>query len=261
MLDLTRTYKNKMSSLDTVEERLSLLKDKYADKTACIVAPGPSLKEHDSDKLKSALQRDDIVVLSMKQAYDWTKENTDFHILNTWNFDKVNGYDYTDPDTIVFFGLTKAYIEAQMEKIMIKPSVCDMWIPISTPPYHQAHESIQSTRNFDLFFQLGSELEMRWGRSIIYEQAIPLALYMGCKNIITIGWDIGDPSLGKKQGHAYSYDKMKPIDSDPADIQEAIDSTKELYEWFNKHNINFRILSNTNPADKRFERIPNLESI
>ena len=261
MLNRPKIFKNKMKDMEYVEDRLSLLKDKYFDKKVCIVAPGPSLKNHDVDKLNSVLSRDDIVVMSIKQAYNWTKENTDFHIMNTWNFDKKNGYDYVDNNTIVFFGLTKAYVEAQMKKITVKPSVCDFWIPISTPPFHMEHESIQATRNYDLFFQLGPDLEMRWGRSILYEQAIPLALYMGCKDIFTIGWDIGNPKLGSNQGHAYSYNDMKPIDSDPDDIQEAIDSTKELYDWFTKHNINFRILSDTNPADKRFKRMKSLENV
>lgn len=54
---------------------------------------------------------------------------------------------------------------------------------------------------------------------------------------------------------------LETIDSDPDDIQEAIDSTKELYDWFTKHNINFRILSDTNPADKRFKRMKSLENV
>jgi len=33
-----------------------------------------------------------------------------------------------------------------------------------------------------------------WGPGIMYEMAIPLALYLGCKKIVTVGWDIGDLS-------------------------------------------------------------------
>ena len=33
-----------------------------------------------------------------------------------------------------------------------------------------------------------------WGPGIMYEMALPLALYLGCKKIVTIGWDIGDLS-------------------------------------------------------------------
>ena len=261
MLNKTKELKREINKLDSVEERLNILKDEYVGKTACILAPGPSLKEHDKDKLKSILKRDDIVVFSIKQAYHWSEDETDFHIMNTWNFDKEKGYDYIDNSAIVFYGLTKAYIPQQLDKILVKPSVCDIWIPISTPPYHNEQDSIQSTKDYDLFFQLRQDLEMRWGKSILYEQAIPLALYTGCKDIFTVGWDLGNPSLGENQGHSYSYSDFQPMKSDVKDIVEVIESTPELYDWFKKHDIRFRILSDTNPADDRFERIKDLESI
>lgn len=260
ILKQTQILKQQIGSLDSVEERLKLLKNKYKNKTACILAPGPSLRSHELDALHKTLDRDDLVVLSIKQAYDFAETNTDFHILNTWNFDKVNGYNYNE-DTIVFFGLSKSYVEAQMEKIAVKPSVCDIWIPITNPPFINETQTIQALRNYDVFWDLDTKMEIPWGKSIFYEQAIPLALHLGCRDIVTIGWDIGNPKLGANQGHSYSYDKIKPIPADPTDIQEAIDSTKELHEWFGRHDINFRILSNTNPADIQIKRIPNLESI
>lgn len=260
ILKQTQILKQQMGSLDSIEERLNLLKDKYKDKTACILAPGPSLKEHELGELHKILDRDDLVVLSIKQAYDFAKNNTDFHILNTWNFDKVNGYDYSK-DTIVFFGLSKSYVEQQMEKIAVKPSVCDLWIPITNPPFINETQTIQALRNYDVFWELDTKLEMPWGKSIFYEQAMPLALHLGCRDIVTIGWDIGNPKLGSNQGHSYSYDKVTPIPANIKDIQEAIDSTKELYDWLQLNNINFRILSNTNPADSRFERVSDLKSI
>ena len=191
---------------------------------------------------------------------NFTENNTDFHVLNTWNFDKVNGYDYNE-DTIVFFGLSKSYVKEQMEKLAIKPSVCDLWIPITNPPFINETQTIQALRNYDVFWDLETKMEMPWGKSIFYEQAIPLALHLGCKDIVTIGWDIGDPKLGTNQGHSYSYDKLNPIPANIKDIQEAIDSTKELYDWCNKNNINIKILSDKNPADSRFKRINSLKEI
>ena len=37
-----------------------------------------------------------------------------------------------------------------------------------------------------------------WGPGIMYEMALPLAMYLGCKKIVTIGWDIGDLSSFEK---------------------------------------------------------------
>lgn len=259
ILNRTRYCKEKINKMKYVSDQIDYLKNKYKNKIAVLVAPGPSLNDHDINQLKKILSNDRFVVLSVKQAYNWIPEVTDFHVLNTWNFDKHNGYDYRDIDTIVFFGLSKSYIKEQADKIRIKPSVCDFWIPIINPPFVTKDNAIQATHNYNEFFQFGKRYEMMWGRSIMYEQAIPLALHLGCKKIITIGWDIGNPELGSEQGHAYN-DKNS-IPSDVEDIREAIQSTYSLYNWFKENNIVLEILSKTNPADKRFTRINSLEDL
>lgn len=259
ILNRTRKYKYKLSKLNYVSEQIDLLKNKYSDKIAVLVAPGPSLNNYNKNKLKKILSDNKYVVFAVKQAYNWIKEVTDFHILNTWNFDKYNGYDYKDIDTIVFFGLSKSYIKEQAEKIKIKPSVCDFWIPVINPPFVTKSDAIEQTHNFDEFLKFSENYEMMWGTSIMYEQAIPLILHIGCKELITIGWDIGNPELGENQGHAYN-DKNS-IPSDIEDIKEAIQSTYSLYDWFDKNDITLKILSETNPADERFERIRSLDEL
>ena len=42
---------------------------------------------------------------------------------------------------------------------------------------------------------------------------------------------------------------------DYVELRETINCTKEMYDWFLEKGIKVRILSNTNPADSRFERI------
>jgi len=259
MLEITRKFKKEMQNLESCEERIDLLKDMYKDKIACIITPGPTLNNHDIDKLKKVLSRDDIVVLSVKQAYDWTKETTDFHVASTWNFNAEKGYDYSDDDTICFYGFTKAYIPEQMNKVLQKPSPCDFWIPVSTPPYHSDRDCIHVTGEFDLFYEFGKNYEMRWGNGIMYEQAVPLALHLGCKEFVTIGYDIGNPKV--KENHAYPDKDLKPTPSDEKMVNEYIASTSILYDWFKKEGVNFRIFSETNPSDERFERIGDLNEI
>ena len=43
-----------------------------------------------------------------------------------------------------------------------------------------------------------NKLARPWGGGITYEIAIPLAVHLGCKKIVTIGWDIGDLSTFEK---------------------------------------------------------------
>ena len=103
----TKLLKEKVIQKETIEERIELLKDKYSDCKAVILAPGPSLNDYDLSKLYN---RDDIVLLSIKQAQDNVKGQSDFHIVNTYNFDKYNGYDYDNLDCIIFYGLSESFV-------------------------------------------------------------------------------------------------------------------------------------------------------
>ena len=117
-------------------------------------------------------------------------------------------------------------------------------------------------------FEKYSEGQIIWGPGIMYESGFPLAMHLGAKEIITIGWDIGDISkFEKKHGyklgdddwikeHAESlYKTHAGSGPDYTELRETIDCTKEMYDYFLEKNIKVRILSNSNPADKRFERI------
>ena len=252
MNSITKELKQHIISLDSVEERLNYLKNKYTNKTAVILAPGPTLKTHDLNILNN---RDDIVILAIKQAYDVIKGQTDFHIMNTYNFDKYKGYEYEHLDSIIFYGLSKSYVRDQMQKLAIKPHPCDIWVPVVNPPYITYEQCIHKSADFDKFFMLSKEPQTWWGTSILFEQAIPMALLIGCKKIITIGWDLGT-------GHFY---KDKDVNFKPTaevkETNESILTTKELYDWCVKNNIEINIVSKTNPADNRFTRINNLNEI
>ena len=241
-------YKEKLNSIETVEERLEYLKNQYKGKTAVILAPGPTLKDHNLTSLKD---RDDIVILAIKQAYDEIKGQADFHIVNTYNFDKYKGYDYENEDTIIFYGLSKSYIPQQMEKLATKPHPCDIWVPVMNPPYITYEQCMHKAGDWDKLLMLQEQPHTWWGTSILFEQAIPMALLIGCERIVTVGWDL---STGT---HSYDYKKVDftPNAAENKYTNDSIYSTKGLYDWINIHNLELQIVSHSNPADERFERI------
>ena len=86
-----------------------------------------------------------------------------------------------------------------------------------------------------------------------------MALLLGCKDITTIGWDL---TTGV---HSYKDDEVefKP-NKDNVDIERTDDSiktTKELSEWFEKENINFRIISDVNSASDKIKRVKSINEI
>ena len=71
----TKNIKQQLSQFESIEERLEYLKNKYSNKTAVIVAPGPTLNDYDSNVLRQVFKtRDDLVIIPIKQAYDVCKE-------------------------------------------------------------------------------------------------------------------------------------------------------------------------------------------
>jgi len=254
MNSITKDIKEKMVQLETVEERLSVLKNTFQGKTAVILAPGPTLNEHD---LSHLYNRDDIVVLAIKQAYDKFKGQTDFHIANTYNFDKYNGYNYEHLDCIIFYGLSKSYVPQQMEKLAIKPHPCDIWVPVMNPPYITYEQCMHKSGDFDKMLMLQNEPHTWWGTSILFEQAIPMALLIGCTDIATIGWDM---TTGV---HSYTNDEVRftPITGEEQKTLDSIKGTTSLYDWCCNNKVSIQILSDINQADSRFTRLQNIENI
>ena len=261
MLQITKDLKYKISQLDSVEERISLTKNLYKDKTAVIILTGPTLKDHDYDKMRKIFRREDIVVIAVKQAYDITLDTTDFHILNPWNIDRKNPTKYKDNNTIVFWNVAKSFQEAHLNIISDNNHSCDMWVPCLNPPYITDSDTIQATCDFDKWKDLEDKTQLYWGKSILYSTVLPLVLHLGCKDIITIGWDFKSSSTLKEKSEHF-YDTNKSIDEfNSKDDMEMIESTTKLYDWCVGNNITIKILSNVNPCDKRFTRINSINDI
>ena len=253
MNPITKILKNHIISLDSVEERLNHLKYQYSGKKAVILAPGPTLNNHD---LSSLYDREDLVILSIKQAYNKIKGQSDFHIMNTYNFDKYKGYEYEHMDTIIFYGLSKSYVPEQIEKLAIKPHPCDIWVPVVNPPFI-TYEQCMHMGHWDKLLMLQQTPETWWGTSILFEQAIPTALLIGCKKIFTIGWDM---TTGQ---HSYNHKNVSfnPMSGEEQKTLDSIKGTTSLYDWCQKNNIKINIISDINQADKRFTRINNITDI
>ena len=83
MIGYTKDLKKELFTLETCEERIDFLKDKYKDKTAVILLTGPTLNNHDEEKMREIFRsRDDLVIISVKQAtilISWSATNADLY--------------------------------------------------------------------------------------------------------------------------------------------------------------------------------------
>ena len=103
---------------------------------------------------------------------------------------------------------------------------------------------------------LGTEYKSIWGTSILYSTAIPLALHLGCKDLVFVAWDLKI----KNQGHSYEeLGKMVPVDL--SEEEEARLSTYKLYDWCKANGISLRVISDVSPIDERIKRLTNVSEI
>ena len=132
MLSITKELKKNIQKYDSIEERLSLLKDKYVGETAYLISCGPSLNDVDIDVLKSKLK--DKLVVCQKQSIDILGADLcDFHIMNTYNV-KPTLYDYGKNNTIISYAIAKSYSDEQLSKIVKQKRPFDLYVPIINPP-------------------------------------------------------------------------------------------------------------------------------
>ena len=264
----TPNIKQKMLSLDDSFERLKLLKDQYKGETAYIVATGPSLGNYDKDKLKTFLK--DKFVLGIKQSYDLLEDIVDIHLLNFCNY---KHFQYKNIEKTIISWIV--YMQNQPYYILQNNIPCDFMMPLSRN--HAGFENtIAAVKDFESLL-IEKSFQRPWGSGIMYESGIPLALYCGCKKIVTLGWDIGSinpEDYGKKHvkyDHFYAEGKdgekpeygenilSLPIGGSTGmgfeETKIVIDSTEDLYKFLQSINVELNIVSDRNPAHKSIPRI------
>ena len=256
MLQITKTLKKNIQKYDSIEERLEELKDKYVGETAYVTSCGPTLKDLDSNILKSKLKNK--LVMSVKQSFDVVgSEICDFHLLNTYNL-KNDQYDYGDiNDTIITWGLAKSYKDEQLNRIVTQNRPLDLYIPIINPPFINDNQTINGSLNFDDMKLLGKRCEVTWGKGIFYELVIPLLYHMGVRDIVTFGFDV---HVGKYE-HFYGENKSSDCFPQSGEMEQIVNASPHFYDWCVKNNISIKIFSHLNGLDSRFERINSLEDL
>lgn len=131
---------------------------------------------------------------------------------------------------------------------------------------HGTMDNTQAARlDFD-DFTMDKTYDRAWGPGLMYEMAIPLAMFLGCKEIITIGWDIGDISKfdgsneNEEQWQDHFYEgkqniKYAPTPMTKKEIELVTDSVPFIHKWLKEKGIDFKICSDRNPADKSIPRV------
>lgn len=162
----------------TLEEKTKVLKGRAQGDTCIILACGPSLTEYSQEDLTKLCAG--TTVFAVKQAFQYVPTVCDFLLLNTWNYQK---YDFTQRHPLVIY-----------EKGPVDPIVFGQHdIQYELPETSDLSTQLARSKKFD-DYTFDQSLERPWGPGVLYELGFYLAEYMGFKNIITLGWDVGAKS-------------------------------------------------------------------
>ena len=256
----TKNIKNNILEYEDIPDRVDALRDKYKGERCYIVGAGPSLKNYTPEYLKDKLK--DELVISIKQSYEILEDIVDIHILNFANY---RPYDYKSNDPIVAWEI---YEQFHVNMILENNLKCDLMLPTSGNWERDELKKFQGSQCGSLSFDqwtLDKTLNRQFGPSIIFEMAIPIALHLGVKEIVTLGWDIGDISkfdnIQEKEFFQEHFDNSSEkivyakTPQTKLELQTIINSTEFLNKWLKNKGVNFKIISNINPAHNSIERI------
>jgi len=243
------------------EEKLDILKDCFKGEKAYLFSCGPSLLDHDEDKIKDILKNN--LCFGVKQVFELYKEDLDVHFYNCANF---KFYDYSKNEPIVIKclsgGLKAGFahisfgIEAELKKTADDFSV-----------------SISETGDLDRALFENNPLIRPIGPGIEYEIIFPALLHFGISEFVTIGWDNKAPEgmplaksnfyYSEKSGlDASSMIQINNVSAVPAAVaslqKEASTTTNAIEKWYNfmlDKGCVMKICSPINPAPSFIERV------
>ena len=159
------------------------LYNKHANKECVILTCGPSLTEYSKKKVLEFCKNK--IIICVKEAIIEFKNEADYFVAN---HSRHRNFEFN----------------SKTIKIYQKSSYAPMNKNITTnydiilPEDNSYANKIQllKTHNFNNY-NIKNNICRPWGPGILYETVFYLCLYMGFKNVYTIGWDLLDTSSNK----------------------------------------------------------------
>jgi hypothetical protein len=253
------------SQFEDSYDRVKYLKNQYEGETAYILTAGPTFKNAIKNDLKNKLK--DKLVISLKQTFNDVPNLVDYHLLNFCNLAK---YEYPNSNTIVGWTVW----DNNQPQVIVNNFNVDFIL--DTFKLNDGTPNIENSISFNQsqidLLDINNSMSRPWGPGTMYEIGIPLALYLGCKKIVTIGWDLFGNCLSDElkddeiNPPEYHYNKENSIIPqtntvpNKKEVLKVIDCTKALYEWLNSKNVELLIVDplEINPAYKEIKRIKSI---
>ena len=249
--------KKQVALKGNLEEKLKVLRNSFEGETCYILNCGPSIKDIPENIIKDKLK--DKLVFSIKQAYNKFPEITDFHFFNCANLPALKGeywqehYNYGNNEPFVVassnYNIGMRWSPYQKYDVFFK-------VPIRT---EINNEFVTKTKKFEDFL-IEKSAERPCGPGIMYETVIYMALHLGVKKIVAIGWDLSNNNPNKQDDYEHFYGNTDKLfnrgDILPWEVKVTCEASKDLYEWLSDKGVELELISNKSSL---YEGIPRVK--
>ncbi|MFT8246934.1 hypothetical protein [Roseomonas sp. BN140053] len=264
---LTENFIQSVRAMPSPADQMAMLHGRAKGRRCFLLACGPSLAEYSSMDLGRMLRGE--LVIAIKQAFDYVPEACDFLLLNTWNYQSYN------------FARRRPLIIREAADAD-PPVFGETDVLLHVPAPNDLSAQLTRSKRFD-DYTFDRTLTRPWGPGVLYEIGFFLALHLGVKEIVTLGWDVGVrnsaimphfydkpdprktrilaeaarmPSVAQRNRFLHEngvlYNKPRII---PEEVDACADVSGDWYRWLNGKGVPLSIVSHQSAAAPEIPRV------
>lgn len=220
------------------------LKNCHLNKDCVILTCGPSLTEYPKDIIKKFLK--DKIVICIKESVIEYKNEADYFISNGTR-DRI--FDFNKKTIKIY----------QLDTVNKPKNNVDITFEEDHP--FDIHRQLLRAKNFETY-NFNNSIKRPWGPGILYETVFYMCLYMGFKNVYTIGWDLIDTKTTSNVTHYfedYNSDEYKNSlfwkNHDFRQEMDLINNTiSYFYDYLKKKGMNLFVIGEKSYVNKYIPR-------
>ena len=225
---------------------LKLFKNKHKGQDCVILTCGPSLKEYDKNTVKKFLKGK--TVFCVKESIFEFETECNYFLFNRW---RCQNYNITNKNIISIGQFNRGHHACQ------NPIHIRIGYDTDFKKTNILESKDFERNNFD------NKISRTWGPGIMLETLLYMCLYMGFKNVYTIGWDLTDPNKIGSITHFSDFINTKKYQHTRNTAE--MDYTNEMmlqanniihvYNYFKSKNMNITIVEHKSFIDKNIPRV------
>jgi len=225
--------------------KVSNFKDKHVGEDCVILACGPSLTEYDHDIVKKFLKNK--TVFCIKESIFEYENECNYFVFNRF---RCQNYKITNKN-IISIGQFNPGGPSKNNKIDVRI------------PYDKDFKttSILSSGDFERN-NFNNKITRTWGPGILLETVFYMCLYMGFKNVYTIGWDLTDPkNIGTITHYSDNINNNKYKNTQnllnkdyTPEMTLQCKNVIHCYNYFKSKNMNITVIGKKSFIDKKIPR-------